>query len=472
MLAIDVRLRFGTYDAGASGDPRRAEWPPEPSRVFCALVAGDPTDEEWAALEWLEQQGDPLVYSAPPRQHPRAAQFVITNESKAGSPLRPGRTAKERVKTSTVSDSQRFAVVWPEAAASRSTLVALRSLARRVPYVGRSSSQAVVDIDERLDLDERWLAHEPSTIAESTVDLGTPYPGYCAALRTLHLSGQRAWQARRCAPYRLARDLEEGESEAAAFGPLWRLLVLRADLRNTDISRAGVMGESLRRALLARIGDPPPAALHGHDSGIRHVGCLSLGNVGTPDSLPELGRSLQPSNEHADGSVLALALAMPVEMDDADVAKIVAACQGSWSLNIAGERQRHPQRATVERSVSWAPPYGATPGRWVGPSRLWVTATPVVFDGFGGARRDDSTMVGDAVERAGFPRPSTVWAQRAPMLPGAATCSMSSVLRRAGAVARPFSHAWIEFTEPVVGPVLAGSMRYRGLGLFAPIPET
>jgi hypothetical protein len=29
-------------------------------------------------------------------------------------------------------------------------------------------------------------------------------------------------------------------------------------------------------------------------------------------------------------------------------------------------------------------------------------------------------------------------------------------------------HARVRFAEPVVGPVLAGSMRYLGLGLFLP----
>ncbi|MFT4010370.1 MAG: type I-U CRISPR-associated protein Csb2 [Nocardioidaceae bacterium] len=471
MLAIEVRLRFGTYDAGASDDPRQAEWPPEPSRIFCALVAGDPTDDEWKALEWLERQGDPQVYCAPSRERYGATQFVITNESKPGSPLRPGRTAKERTKMSTVAGSERFAIVWPDAQATKPTVTALQGLARRVPYVGRSTSQAVVDVVQDLRSDDSLSVIEPTTIAKGEFDLGTPYPGYSDALRALHAAGQQAWQARRSVPYRSAEVPAEASAEASSsvVGPLWRLLVLRADLRNTDLSRAGTIGESLRRALIARVADPPPPSLHGHQAQDRlHVAYLSLGNVGAPSRLPGSKRTMRAFNEHADGSVLAVALALPTDLPAADVAAIASGCAGEWTLTI-GDEGRRSMRVAVRRSDRWSPPFGASPGRWIGPAKLWVTASPLVFDRFGGRRRSDADMVADAVERAGFPRPVEVWTQRAPMLPGAASCMPSSVMRRAGVAPRPFSHAWIRFEQDVAGPVLAGSMRYRGLGLFAPM---
>jgi CRISPR-associated protein Csb2 len=61
VLAIEVGLRFGRYDAALGGAGRVApEWPPHPARVFMALVAAAESDTDFAA-------GDPRV-----RSHRRA----------------------------------------------------------------------------------------------------------------------------------------------------------------------------------------------------------------------------------------------------------------------------------------------------------------------------------------------------------------------------------------------------------------
>ncbi|WP_437677227.1 type I-G CRISPR-associated protein Csb2 [Sorangium sp. So ce131] len=79
MLAIEVALLTGRYVATAIDDRGRAEWPPHPARLFSALVAAhfeapDPqSEDERAALEWLEQQGPPEI-SAPEA----AAREVVT----------------------------------------------------------------------------------------------------------------------------------------------------------------------------------------------------------------------------------------------------------------------------------------------------------------------------------------------------------------------------------------------------------
>src|SRR5436309_7460851 len=113
MLAIEVTLWFGVYDAGGTFDPAQGEWPPAPSRVFCALVASGPDDEEWAALRWLERQPLPEVHCADGFVATNHAQFFITNEVKARSPLRPGRTAASRRKPSIYPEVGCFALVWP-----------------------------------------------------------------------------------------------------------------------------------------------------------------------------------------------------------------------------------------------------------------------------------------------------------------------------------------------------------------------
>jgi CRISPR-associated protein Csb2 len=73
MLALTIELLSGRYAATAYNDRTRGEWPPEPARLFSALVATWADDEprssegeaELAALEWLEQQVPPEVLASP-----------------------------------------------------------------------------------------------------------------------------------------------------------------------------------------------------------------------------------------------------------------------------------------------------------------------------------------------------------------------------------------------------------------------
>ncbi|QCK01105.1 type I-U CRISPR-associated protein Cas5/Cas6 [Bradyrhizobium sp. WBAH33] len=61
-FTVRVHLLEPLYQASGP-QPGRAEWPPHPARLFCALVSvadlDDPVEE--AALRWLESQPAPLI---------------------------------------------------------------------------------------------------------------------------------------------------------------------------------------------------------------------------------------------------------------------------------------------------------------------------------------------------------------------------------------------------------------------------
>lgn len=66
MFAIEVELLGKRYTATAHNDRSRAEWPPDPARLFSALVCAlhecDPIDvDEREALLWLEMQSAPSL---------------------------------------------------------------------------------------------------------------------------------------------------------------------------------------------------------------------------------------------------------------------------------------------------------------------------------------------------------------------------------------------------------------------------
>src|SRR5699024_7197480 len=81
-LVMNVRLLQGHYDA-ADGSRESVEWPPAPSRLFCALVASAPTEAERKALEWLENQSPPQIWAGqlPQRARFRSERYAVTNKT-------------------------------------------------------------------------------------------------------------------------------------------------------------------------------------------------------------------------------------------------------------------------------------------------------------------------------------------------------------------------------------------------------
>lgn len=117
--------------------------------------------------------------------------------------------------------------------------------------------------------------------------------------------------------------------------------------------------------------------------------------------------------------------------------------------------------------------YGLQPARWAahgdGGTREWTTVTPLMLDGHLRRGRDEASEVARSVVIAGYPRPGSVEVSQAPLAEGAIWRPRPGTLP-SGRPHRRLVHARVTFPVPVTGPVLAGSMRYLGLGLFMPVP--
>jgi CRISPR-associated protein Csb2 len=85
--------------------------------------------------------------------------------------------------------------------------------------------------------------------------------------------------------------------------------------------------------------------------------------------------------------------------------------------------------------------------------------------------RDEASEVARSLTIAGYPRPAQVEVSAAPLAAGGVWRPRPGTLP-AGRPYRRLVHARVAFAEPVTGPVLAGSMRYLGLGLFLPVTLT
>ena len=106
---MTVELLSGSYDAAEVDDRERAEWPPHPARLFCALVAAARTAQDRAALAWLETLPAPLIVAAGSPQETRRAGYVVVNalEKKGGNQTHPGRTNGLRARSGRGADAAR-----------------------------------------------------------------------------------------------------------------------------------------------------------------------------------------------------------------------------------------------------------------------------------------------------------------------------------------------------------------------------
>jgi CRISPR-associated protein Csb2 len=464
-VSIIVRLRHGRYDAG--GDrPSNAEWPPHPARVFCALAASADGDSAWLALRWLEAQPVPEIWADPVGRvrTGTAAAWVVKNatDPKGGGNLTwPGRDNGLRTRAFAVPATTAFAVVWPQADPPAAVLARLRGLARLVPYVGRSTSQAEVSVCDSLPegLDSPAV-YEPAQLGDPQADyqVRVPYPGYAEELQAAYLDGRRSWEVSRTVTYAVRQHQAAAGSGNdpgghSMEGPFEDLMVwtLTRPIARISGDQAVGLAAALRNAVMSRIPDPIPVQVSGHGApGRPHVGFLALPDVG---------------HQHADGHILGLALAVPRDLPPDDLAKLVRAVliDPLTRLRLPGGRSLALQYGAGRSGVQ--------PSRWAarscGGSREWVTATPLMLDGHLRPGRDEAGEVARSLVIAGYPRPSHVEVSAAPLAAGGVHRPRTGTLP-AGRPRRRLVHARVAFTGPVTGPVLAGSMRYLGLGLFLP----
>lgn len=460
-LSFLVRLRHGRFDAAAT--PGRGEWPPHPARLFCALVASVTDDADWVVLRWLEEAGSPQVFAcaAASTNQARRSGYVVTNTTSpgGGSQSWPGRTSGERVRVSVLPAVDEFAVVWPQADADDATLGRLVHLARRVPYLGRSTSPVQVTVVP--DVPEQrpgWTCFQPTVLGSvHSVELRVPYPGYAEQLRAVYAEGRRAWEVARAVAYApdTTAAVPPGEDPPVS-GAYTDLVVFGFDGPLAPIPGNDVLTvtQALRKATLSRVANPVPPQVSGHDAGGRpHVAFLALPDAG---------------HRYADGHLLGVAVAVPQQLPTADRRRLLRgllADGGMHRLNLPGGR-----RIALSYQPDRVRPRGLLPERWTGDgARSWTTVTPVMLDRYPKAHTAADELVARALVSAGYPRPEQVDLLPAPAVAGGVFAWCGSLPE--GRARRPLLHCRVRFPRPVRGPVLAGALRYLGVGLFVPEHE-
>ena len=476
LRSLVLEIEFLTGVCRAAHSPASGpDWPPQPDRVFSALVASwavrGKQISEGEALEWLEAQSPPAIHAGNHTGRTMPDVFVPPNDQRSSKnalaliptmrPRQPRRFQVARL------DDPVMAMVWAAAPAPRHQ-VALAALARDVSYLGHSASLVRC----------RFAASSPAETKHASAPAARRvYPGRLQEL-------VRAHRLRPARPVILPGATVLAESPAAAPPPTAEWLVLEAIGGGVpDIRAATKVARMLRRRFMGGyrsigMADAIPGTVSGHTWDGRplraaHLGIVPMAFAGYP---------------HADGRVFGFAV-VPEGQTLHDVPGFREAFEKIAPYDAGAERRvlKLPcipgQPMLLSPAGGEAPKRSLIPGPYLHPAQMWASVTPVVLDRH--LKRYDEgrirELVADSCANAGLPRPAV---ERIQVSKHSALTGTPPAWPRPGAPpwtrwhvpealrSRLLTHVAIDFGCKVAGPVLLGAGRYMGLGLCRQLAGT
>jgi CRISPR-associated protein Csb2 len=493
MLILDIEWLLGVCFAARSPADATPDWPPQPDRIFSALVASwgarGEHPEERAALEWLEGQAAPEIAAADHKTRTSATAYVPPNDPTVGDirilPARRRRQPRQFPATPLHGDpgEPHLRLTW-QADAPPDLLDALRALAHDTSYIGHSSSLVRCIFLEETPCPAPGLAPAATSAA--------PYAGRLDELESLHarhLATADPTARPRPASLIEPQPIVTLPIRTSIFGARWIVLEC-VDQSRPDLRATAVIGRGMRDALMSAWPDPIPEWLSGHTSDGTpsrdpHLAVVPLGDVG-------FGHS-----ESARQCCLGLALVLPRAIEAAWVGSDTPeAHANSRMLQAALHRLMHPGPAgdlLVLRlgkvgevllrpvAVPEAGKHSLRPARYTEARRIWSTVTPIALDRHTKTEqpRDEAAeIVADSCARIELPRPVAVHVHKHAAIAGVPSAwpaggapQWTGWARPAALAHRQLTHATLHFADKVAGPVILGAGRFFGLGLCLPVNE-
>lgn len=504
-LILEIEYLAGVCFAAAGPDSADADWPPQPDRVFSALVASwasrGESAAEAAALQWLEEQPMPGIVASGAENRAAPVSFVPAND------LSDRRRQPRRFPAARPHDPL-VRLVWPAANVEEDVLSALGRIAADTSYVGHSAS---------LTRCRFLVAADRPPHNDARAPYRRVYAGRLDELRQYHqafvVSGGKTGRPTPGEPARTPADVTGTPLPHSVFDRRWLVLEdVSGELdperigdgvvpEMPDIRAASLVAKAIRDTLLsgydnAELQSDIPEVISGHaadgsPSRNPHIAIVPLSFAGFP---------------HADGTVFGFALVPPRAaeggesiLDDSRFVRALAQVAPFRANNAGGQRRRVIDvRGKAERGplfrVALSPTFerpsrrSLDPALYLGPSRVFATVTPIVLDRHlksGGQANDEeaAAQIAAACRNIGLPDPerdeqtgrysilvdkhSAIEGAPSARPPHRSTSWLNWHLPKSLA-SRALTHAVIRFAEPVEGPVILGAGRFVGLGLCRP----
>ena len=499
-LVLEIEYLTGVVFAAQGPDSETPDWPPQPDRVFSALVATWGARGEQAreaeALKWLEKQSVPLIVASKTEPRTAPAVYVPPNDfetmKNSGLPRvdsRPFdraigvipslRQTRERIFPASRPHDPVVRLYWEAITPDENAFEALTWLAADTAYVGHSASLTRC----------RFLYNDALPTAESQSSTRRVYEGRFDELRRdyerfAHSSGKigRPHLGDRVAP--LPQTLDE--TPYSNFSPDW-LVLEHAGGEMPDVRAAALLSKEIRDALLSGyrqcgMGDRIPSLVSGHmqDGGpvqAPHLAIVPLTFAGYP---------------YAEGQLLGFALVPPRGSDLfrdpiflKAMRKIAPLEEGRRSLQWSEAKETMRLRSfglklspTIDPSKS-----SLAPDLYTKKACTFATVTPIALDRHlkknGSERQNEiAHQIKLACKNIGLPEPNVVVPDKHSAMEGAPSAQPSGNAPNwmrwrlpVSLIGRLLTHAIIQFSSPVKGPVILGSGRFVGLGLCRPIAD-
>jgi CRISPR-associated protein Csb2 len=377
-----------------------------------------------------------------------------------------------------IPDDPRVVFAWPDVTAQPKLVARLDEMLARVHRIGHSSTLVSCRVTE--------TAGEPALVPDQdgVESLRVPGPGLLVELEHAYATHQGIEP--RALPTRYATYAAPRPIKARYRSSLSGDWVVLEHLtgRQLPLRRAAELSLAVRAAIMSHAPEPISELISGHvtrDSADDrneptqplqkpHLAILPLAFVGAP---------------HADGSIYGVALALPAGTSSADRGQLFEALSwwaasepddaglpltlgrgGRLSLSLRAETS---ERAVLRRST------------WCRASKDWTSVTPVALDRHPGdlwgrnssrrAKAEDeaAASVVAACRHIGLPDPTEVCIDRESFLAGVPSASSFPGFGSGSGPRRALVHVRLRFTDAVVGPVILGAGRYRGMGLLKPL---
>lgn len=529
MFAVAICYLNGWAMAAADGTKKeQAEWPPHPDRVFMALAAAwfetGEDSEEGNALRWLETLPPPAIYASRHTRRVPVVTYVPVNDTGVRSRLPSGRNlAKLRDAGLSVLPEHRsrqprgFPVaiprdptvylIWPEAELNEHS-VGLNRLAAKVTHVGHSASFVQAWVVEDEEIVHTWTPTEGIAEQRMRVFSAGRLNSLARAYNMTEIAAHAGLKARSDAlkgerkkemreeKKRLDKEIAErfGAYAPERFRPVptrWQgytrkkeaetdtagmagsvfdpnLVVLAIRGRRVPLTATLKLTRALRGALMDSCPQqPPPEWFSGHKpSGLSttrpHMAILPLPFVG---------------DQHADGAVMGLALALPRSLGIEEARHCLGGFLHNADTGLPREHRLFDGKwfeCRVELEQRERPPKNLADSTWTQASRVWASVTPVVLNRhFKGKDRwnQAAESVKEACEHIGLPRPREVTLHPVSRVEGVPhSREFAQMTRKSDGGRQSHIHAVLKFEDLVKGPVIVGAGRFRGYGLCRPQP--